>query len=389
MGFIKGEEATVSLYDLFVGLVPIIKAVIKKLKKEFVFISVWHGHKNKYIYHIDNKARDAMYGYLEDEKEVLKKIGLVFGNDRVISTWEKLYDIGIYAFLPFYEIYRNYGTKKMLVNEKICTIAEICKMVAKNIKAENKDDLKKAVFGSELLIKYVLTRLNDVNFVNLLVPANKDFAKAYISLWKDIGAKPGGYESIVMSRFVKASFRGMYISSEGFSKLALTANPSEAYEQAEQIASRIGKSPAEFVQKIEGLSVFEKLVAVFEPKVSRKKVEKELGKPPSLSFILTDKIHYARLEMLFGSFKDFIYDFDREMRASVNGKQYRIPIIVNMYRDENAKKLRSVSAAYNEEKKMPQQIRFTKSKFGNAFKRCAAIASKYSVYQEELLPSEQ
>lgn len=381
----KDTTAAIAWYDLFPYLKPVLEWLFKKWKEEFAFIPLWGGHKNRYLYHIDPECRDTVYRYLADD-DILKKVGLVFGND--LAHGGKLFDLGIYAFMPFYELYQAHGKKTVIDanngKAKEYKVHELCNIVGKNIKSSGKEDIEKAVKASKLLIKFALENCHSEDFGDLLlVPEDGYFAEAYKKVFEGVKEKSPQYKVRVLSRFLKASFRGMYVSSEGFAKLSLSARPSEAKEQAELIASKIGPSAAAFVKKVGRSNAFKKLIEVFE---NAKKADTQ-----SINFVVTDSARALRLKMLFEAFKDLIYDFDNEVRRKCSTPAYRVPIILNVYRDESSGILRSLLAGYNEQSKEPrvQQIKCNKKKFSAALKRCLATATKYCIFMEELLPSEE
>ena len=390
--FQRDERAAIGWYDLFVFFKPLLEKIYKRVKDEFVFITLWHDHRNAYIYHIHPPLRKEMYDYLKGDN-ILKKFGLLFGNDQLLNEKRRLIDIGIYAFLPFHEICRRYPEGEVEGKK----IIKICEVFATNVEKNNPAGISSAVEAARLLIKFALEKCGDKNFSEMLIGKNKEFAQSYNEFYGMV--KDGPWLDISLSRFLKGSFRGMYISSEGFVGLAISTKAKELKDQGEQVASKISREALRRVQKFEKLEVFQKLFAVFSPKEKREKVAEALESYPYMSVIMTDKARYRKLIALFDAFKKQLYGFDFEIRESFNADApfyYRVPIIVNVYRDDNSEKIRSVCAGINDDLLLPggrfgvQQIKYSMAKFALAKKRCIGIVDRYFCRQtKNPLPSEK
>ncbi len=375
---------TVDWALVYEKLSPIIKAIVKKIKKEYVFIPSWHRHRNYYVYHIESDLRKGMYTYLSD-LHMLRRFGLVFGVDELISTKERLLDVGVYGFLPFYEIAATHGKEKVGGKQ----IIDLCGIFAKNIRGKTKAEFEKAVKAANLIINFVLDNCATQDFPKMLVKGSDKFADVYSSLATEVTAPM--YRHHVLSRFLKASFHGMYISSTKFAGLGLSTNPREFLDHTEEIAARIGKEPVQMVKSFKRLKFIDRLIAIFEPQTRRDVVASALGRMPAISTILTDEYRMKRLKLLFNAFKDDMDKFDEETRLTrrTSGILYRPPIIVNVYRDENSNHIRSVCAGYNDEKAEIQQIKFGGHKFLEGHTRFKKLIDKYFVKDYRHLPSEE
>ena len=255
-------------------------------------------------------------------------------------------------------------------------------MFEKGIRSKDISDIEKAAKIGKLLVSFVLNKCGDEDFPKMLVRGSNSFANAYMKLYKDIEDGPHLYEQVVLSRFLKASFQGMYINSSKFVSVALSTNPKEFLKQTEEIASKIGKEPLQAVKGFEKFKFIDKLVAIFEPTGRADIIASALGRMPAVVSVLTDKLRLKKLNILYGSFKEEVEGFDAETRRRHGVDDityYRVPIVVNVYRDENAKILRSVCTAYNKNTKTPQQIKFLGKLFGKGAVRCLKIADKYFV----------
>ncbi|HIJ97833.1 TPA: hypothetical protein H1009_01970 [archaeon] len=382
-----------SLYGLYKALEPILNKVVdkaqKELREEFVFIPWWHSNPNKYVYHIDPQLRERMYSYLKTD-DALKKIGIAFGNELVLSQQHRVIDIGFYGFLPFSKLAHFHGKERL--NGK--TVAEVCAILEKELTNKKKAG-DKILASARLLANFALQKCADENFPRLLAKGSDDFANAYAELYKEIHNSPYGgkeYRQHVLARFLRASFHGLYTSSKGFVGLSISTSPTEFARQAEEIASKIGKESFEVFEKFKRkLRFLDRLIVVFEPNEKQDIVAGALGRLPSINAILTNKVNEAKLRLLMSSFKNDMWYFDTEMRThhSIKGiPSHRVPTVVNLFPDENAGKVRSVCAGYNMAANAIHQIKFGRKIFGRASVRCRKVAERYNVKDHGHLPSE-
>lgn len=390
----RDQRAVINLGEVFTFLLPYLKKLYARLKKEFVFISLWHGHAHRYIYHIHPPLRDAMYDYLEHD-HILKKFGLAFGNDKMISSRDNLLDIGIYALLPFYEIYEKRGND--LIDGR--KVSDVCREFAQSINNDSKSGSEASKKYAESLIKFVLEKCADEKFAEMLIESRGEFAGVYNELYNVANEKPQPKKEKILARFLKGSFRGMYINSEGFVGLALSTDKEAMESQIGEIASKIGPAAVKGVRDAGKMSVFQKLIAIFNPKEKRENVALALDRKFYMSVIMTDIKRYRKLDALFNSFKNIVYGFDLEVGQTFKrpAKFYKkVPVIVDIYRDENSRRTRSVCSALNDQivlaggRNNIQQIKFSPARFGGAKERCKGIVMHYyCMDMSKELPSEQ
>ncbi|HIJ98399.1 TPA: hypothetical protein H1005_00445, partial [archaeon] len=261
-----GQMSIIELLKLIYQIYSITKTPLKKfakwLKTNFVVIPLWTG-KIEYLYHIHEDEKDEskderkkMYDYLKDA-DALKDFGFVFGNE---LNYNGARDIGVYGFLPFFEINHYYGNARIPKKkiEEICillkggvepshfrggTIADICNVFEKNIYPENpsKKNIYCAIAAAKLLLKFVFeecTKKSSKDFKRMLSNPEGVFAHVYERLYES-APNVGEMRNKWMSRFLKASLRGMYASSEGLVVYRFTTKPLEAAAQVKDIAERM------------------------------------------------------------------------------------------------------------------------------------------------------
>ncbi len=371
--------------EILEALKPIVVKVAKKLKKELVFIPVWHSHRNDYVYHIDSGLRKSMYDYMASG-EFAKKFGLAFGCDWLIRPSPRGLDMGIYGFLPFYELVHFYGKEK--VNKM--RVIDLYGIFEKGLKSSSKADVERAVKAANLLINFVFEKCANEQFPKMLAKGSDRFVEAHNALHEKIKNESAPIRQHFFSRFLKASFRGMYISSKGFVGLAISTNPKEFVEQAKEIAAKIGERPFEMAREFGDLKFIDRLIAVFQPKGKREIVASALGGMPAIRVIMTDELRLKKLKLLFHAFRDEMDKFDTETRLARRAGSifYRPPAVINLYRDEVSKSLRSVCAGYNDERKEVQQIKFGGHKWKEAGARFTKLLETYFITEKEHLPSE-
>ena len=375
----SGQIAPVEIFKYALEILKLIHGFakgVKKVSEKYVYVPLW---KYRYIYHIHEDTRDYVYNeknhifnYLDTE-DVLKKFGFIFGNEKAVGSSIK--DIGVYAFLPFAKIVEFYGNRKIGSR----TITNICNDFGENITSDKKKKILDAVGEAGMLLNFILEECCDENFPKLFINPKGHFSEFYNEILRRLGNAESEIKKQVLGKVAKACLLGMYGSSKGFYTAMISAKVSEAGEQIGRVAAMVdGKSYAlveelgkhGFVRKIG-----DRLVATFEPQTPDEVLQSIFHGIPSARLVFIEQVRFFKVQNLFEAFRETIRDFDKE----------RVPIFLNVYRDEAAGKLRSLCAGYNgKAKKKIQQIKFPKAEvrkmnFGNPVDRFVSVIRKYNI----------
>jgi len=354
---LKGDKSGSIAIGILTSVVfSLVEHLISGLKEEMKVMHVWHNSRN-YSYHIHNELREEIYKYLPKKDGHLKRVGFVFGNDQTFRSG-KMLEIGIYAFLPLDKLVKEHGEER--INGK--TVKALAKFFVARAHSRKLDE--KSIAAGKTLLDFVLTECGDGKFPDLLIaPEKTPFTGFYKNLQENENVE-------TVRNFLRASFRGMYINSESFQRIAL----GNVFRKLVLEMRRKPISEEEIKEKVEKYCKKHgvEAIKIMQPKTRREDVEKDVV---GRVFLLFSKKNDENLKNMTKVFMDELEEFEEIAKV-----KRKVPVIIDIYHGLKKDTLRSLCSAYNIEKDENQQILFWEGKLKRPENRFNYLTSIYSIY---------